>query len=53
MSLFPGALVLIILGVLVIAAILMPLYVIQMAGDLRKARKALEKLVWHAENRRE
>lgn len=37
--------------VLVFATILMPLYVIHIAHQVDKMRRALEKLVWHAENR--
>lgn len=35
--------------ILGIAAILMPLYVIHMSGQLDKVRKTLERLLWQAE----
>lgn len=48
-SSLPGLLVLMALLILGIAAILMPLYVIHMSGQLDKVRKTLERLLWQAE----
>lgn len=38
-----------IIFILVIAAILMPLYVISMAGELKRIRKLMEKMNWQAD----
>lgn len=48
-SSFPGLILMLLFLILAIAAILMPLYVIHMSGQVDKMRKTLEKLLWQAE----
>jgi hypothetical protein len=48
-STVPGLIVLVVLIVLSIAAILMPLYVIHMSGQVDRMRKTLDRLLWQAE----
>lgn len=46
---FVGTLLVVFALLLVIAGLLMPLYVIHISGQIDKMRKALDKLVWHAQ----